>query len=113
MPAERDWETTGYLYALSAQNSDRLRVRLRVELSNVVQFSVQYETFVEHHWRPIVRYDSARGYAHRDLLDLDGRNIEQLYLGTIELYAEIVTNGINDIKVNWPIYRENFLSRSA
>ncbi|MDL1964286.1 MAG: hypothetical protein LWW98_08155 [Deltaproteobacteria bacterium] len=39
-------------------------------------FRVQYETKINQIWYPVVRYDTAHGFAHRDLLNL--RNVDEL-----------------------------------
>lgn len=113
MPAEGDWANRSYLYHLNADNTERVRVRLRVEQGLVQQFTVQYETLIEHRWFPVLRYDTAHGFAHRDRIDRDGRNIEKLLLGTKEHYSEIVTSGIREIRDHWPTYREQFIGRSS
>jgi len=113
MPAEADWATRNYVHHLNADNTDRIRVRLRVEQGLVSQFTVQYETEIERSWFPVLRYDTAHGYAHRDRLDRSGHNVEKLLLGTNERYSEIVTSAITDLKDNWPIYREQFVNRSS
>lgn len=43
------------------------RVRFLVERDRVTEFVVQLECFIEGKWIPIVRYDTAHGFAHRDL----------------------------------------------
>jgi hypothetical protein len=62
-------------------------------------------------WAVVVRYDSAHGYAHRDLLDASGNNVDKLFLGPSTRYAEIVSAAIDDIKLNWPDYRRAFTRR--
>ena len=44
------------------------------ERDQIVDFSIQFETFIADRWHPIVRYDSAHGFGHRDLMHPDGTN---------------------------------------
>ena len=57
-------------------------------------------------WYPIVRYDTAHGKAHRDLLHPDGRQTKDWFEG----YAveEVLTIGQKDILENWHGYRGRF-----
>jgi hypothetical protein len=38
----------------------------------ITDFVVQYEIFINDKWCPVVRYDTAHGYAHKDLIHPDG-----------------------------------------
>lgn len=73
----------------------------------VLSFKVQYETKVEGKWRPVVRYDTRHGFAHRDLLDRRG-NEQKTPLFTQD-YNEALTFAEHDIKSNWNEYKERFL----
>ena len=48
------------------------RQKLAAEKRQVKRFVVQYEAYIEGKWRAIVRYDTAHGYFHRDILYPDG-----------------------------------------
>lgn len=69
-------------------------------------FCVQYEAFIEGVWRPIVRYDTAHGFPHRDLLHPDGLEEKSEYPGRSN--AEVLTLGQEDIKRNWLLYRKQY-----
>jgi hypothetical protein len=56
---------------------DRLRVRLKVEKGNLVDVVYQYETLIDEHWTPIVRYDCVHGFFHRDILNPNGDKDKQ------------------------------------
>src|SRR5262249_52421041 len=76
-----EWKTTRYVVTLdpSTGGHNRMRVRIRAEHRVVVRFSVQYETDLDGTTYPIVRYDTAHGFVHRDLLDRAGHNVDKLY----------------------------------
>jgi len=48
------------------------RRHLRVK-TKLVQFTVQLEIFFNNKWYPVVRYDTAHGFAHKDLIHKDGK----------------------------------------
>ena len=56
-----------YVFMLS--EFDRKRHEHITEKDKVTGFVVQYETLFEGKWLPFVRYDTAHGYAHKDLLN--------------------------------------------
>ena len=70
-------------------------------------FVVQYETLFEGKWVPVVRYDTAHGYAHKDLLNPDGTK-EKIFLGAADL-NEALTLADIDINENWERYKERYL----
>ena len=50
-----------------------IRTRMEREGAVLLAFTVQFEVWTGDTWRPAVRYDSAHGYPHRDVLDWEGR----------------------------------------
>ena len=73
----------------------------------IVEFRIQLETLVKDEWRAVVRYDTAHGKAHRDMLYPGGRQSKDWFEDyTIE---EVLTIGQKDILENWASYRERFL----
>jgi hypothetical protein len=85
---------------------DRYRhchVRLK---GRVIDFSVQYETFLNGEWIPVVRYDTSHGFAHRDLMDRKGQTRKTpLFIADM---TDALTFAESDIRDNWEIYRERF-----
>lgn len=73
---------------------------------NVTGFIVQYEALIENEWRPVVRYDTTHGFAHRDLLHPGGDSEKQpLYLPSLNL---ALTFAIQDLKMLWTRYRAGY-----
>jgi len=95
-----------YLIYLTAESTDRLRVYAQKESGEILEFVVQYEALISEKWQPIIRYDTAHGFAHKDIIRSDGKTIKQpLFFETFNLaftYATI------DLKANWKKYRETF-----
>ncbi len=71
---------------------------------------VQLEVEVRNEWRPVVRYDTAHGFAHIDRFTPRGNLIKERLNLT---YAEALTRAERDIKQNWAVYRETFLRGDA
>lgn len=92
-----------YVIHLSPELEDRFRYYHRLARGQIVRFRIQYEAFIEGEWKAIVRYDTAHGWPHRDILHPDGTQDKQDFLG--HSAAEALTIGERDIKANWKYYR--------
>ena len=57
-----------FLYPLSEELEDRLRVSALRQKNGIAKFVVQYEALINERWRPIVRYDTSHGFAHKDII---------------------------------------------
>jgi len=77
----------------------------------VIEFSTQLEILHEHQWRPILRYDTAHGFAHKDHISFAGE-VKKTALDDIQNFNEALTFAENDIKSNWELYREHFLKEA-
>lgn len=86
-----------------------MHTRIVTERGRVTDFAVQYEANIGGVWYNVVRYDGAHGYAHRDVLDAQGRTVRKEPLNLP--YAEAVQYAREDIEENWPRYRREFLRR--
>jgi len=83
---------------------DRLRVSAQKKRGEILEFTVQYEALIQDEWRPVVRYDTAHGFAHKDILHPDGRVDKQpIYF---ESYNLAFTYATLDLKRFWKEYRE-------
>lgn len=79
-------------------------VRLR---GQVIEFLVQYEIRIAGEWNPVVRYDTAHGFAHKDILHLTRKADKAALPFTDDNLALIYAE--NDLRKNWKKYREAFL----
>ncbi len=95
-----------FVVLLSNTNLDRYRFFCTTEKGQVALFVVQYEAFIKGEWHPIVRYDTAHGFPHRDLLHPTAPADKSEYPGRSS--AEVLTLGQEDIKSNWQSYREQY-----
>lgn len=95
-----------YLIYLTAEATDRLRVYAQKEKGEILEFVIQYETMISGVWQPVVRYDTAHGFAHKDMLRPNGKSIKQPLF--FETYNLALTFATLDLKANWKQYRDNF-----
>jgi len=95
-------------YSVRLSARDRYRHRHTREKGKVIYFSIQLETMIEGKWYPIVRYDTAHGFAHRDLLSGKGETITKTPI-FVRDYNDALVFAESDLKANWVIYRERFL----
>jgi len=82
-------------------------MKIVTEKGVVISLLVQYETYIEKQWHAIVRYDTAHGFPHRDVMHPNGDQ-EKFPLAFPDLktalqYAE------QDIKDRWQWYKERYI----
>lgn len=65
-PIYREW------FIEAAPAEARIRCRFQRRGKQVEHYTVQLEIFHLEDWHPIVRYDNAHGFSHRDVLHVDG-----------------------------------------
>jgi len=95
-----------FVVPLGESDCDRYRLYCMTERGQVVVFRVQYEAFIDGEWRAIVRYDTAHGFPHRDLLHPNQPGEKTEYPGRSN--AEVLTLGQEDIKRHWQTYRAQY-----
>lgn len=82
------------------------RVRFEKERGQITAFVVQLECLFGDEWHPVIRYDTAHDFAHRDVLRPDGTT-EKTALPVSD-YNEALTFAHEDIKANWRVYRDRY-----
>lgn len=86
--------------------NDRRRHRHVAEKGKILAFVEQYETLVEDKWKAVVRYDTAHGFAHKDILRPSGRAVK-IRLAETD-YNKAMTFAMKDLQENWPSYKAEF-----
>ena len=99
-------KTTEYVIRIGIR--DRYRHFHVRERGKILFFRVQYETKINNVWYPVVRYDTAHGFAHRDLLNLKGAVIKKTPVFNQD-YNDALTFAEHDLKSNWELYKKRFL----
>jgi hypothetical protein len=95
-------------YVIRIGTRDRYRHLHIRERGKILFFRVQFETKINNVWYPVVRYDTAHGFAHRDLLNLKGSVIKKTPLFNQD-YNDALTFAEHDLKSNWELYKKRFL----
>ena len=97
-----------YIY-LGNKITDRIRVKFEKEKGMINDLVIQYEALINRKWHPIVRYDCAHGFFHRDLLHPNGekekKEIEMPDLNTAFAFAR------QDIEDRWKWYKEQYIKK--
>jgi hypothetical protein len=84
-----------------------LRVRFELEQGRVVGFTVQLECrFRNDGWVPVVRYDTAHGFAHCDLL-YPYDPVIKTEMASRD-YNDALTLALQDLVDNWGSYRKRY-----
>lgn len=92
-----------FLFPLSGELEDRLRVQAKKQKGKIVRFVVQYEALIKNEWRAIVRYDTSHGFAHKDIIHSSGEADKQpLHFQDFNM---ALTFAIQDLKTSWKWYR--------
>lgn len=98
-------ETT-YIIDLTPDGKNRYRHRHVVEKKKVIEFRIQYEAHIAGTWHAIVRYDTAHGFAHRDVMHPDGTQTKTAFRHWD--YRDVLVYGERDLKQNWAAYRQAY-----
>jgi hypothetical protein len=93
-------------YLIRIGPSDRYRHLHVKESGKILYFRVQYETKFKDIWYPVVRYDTAHGFAHRDLIDINGA-VKKTPLFNLD-YNDALIFAESDLKNNWKQYKNRF-----
>ncbi len=87
-------------------DDDFIRVSFVTDKGKIQEFVIQLESRLGDDWHPIVRYDCAHGFAHRDLLR-PRKSAEKKLLEETDLNRAL-TFAQKDITTNWQTYRRRF-----
>jgi hypothetical protein len=86
---------------------NRVRISFQVDRGKIKRFVAQYESFLDAEWHPIIRYDTAHGFAHADLFRPSGK-AEKIPMQTKD-FSEAFTLAQEDISRNWELYLKHYL----
>jgi hypothetical protein len=82
------------------------RVRFTLERDIVIEFVVQLECRYNGEWIPVVRFDTAHGFAHRDVLH-PSRPTDKTEI-PVKDFNEGLTFALRDLAINWERYRARY-----
>ena len=95
-----------YIYYFTPEHENRFRYHHYLAQGRIVRFRIQYEARIGEKWYAIVRYDTAHGRPHKDILYPDGSQDKVEFSGYSR--EEVLTLGERDIKANWQRYRAKY-----
>ncbi|MDF0668372.1 MAG: hypothetical protein P0119_20175 [Nitrospira sp.] len=93
-------------FVILLSQQDRFRHRHVRLAGRVTEFVIQYEVRQGEEWVLVVRYDTAHGFAHRDLFS-SKENVVKTPLGMKDLNTAL-TFAESDLKANWKWYRRRY-----
>ena len=79
--------------------------------NEIIKFVIQLEILIKEIWHPVIRYDTAHGYAHCDILNYRGK-IKKIRIQTMN-YKEALIYADEDINKNWYAYCERYLKEAG
>lgn len=86
----------------------RLRLRIfRKKNKGIVGFVSQLEHYFKGGWRPVVRYDTAHGFVHKDVYSIAGKQKRKETLA-IKNLKEGLLFADRDLRNNYEEYIEKF-----
>lgn len=95
-----------FIFRLSEENEDRMRVEAVKEKGIILSFVVQYEALINKRWRPVIRYDTSHGFAHKDILHPNGKKDKQPLF--FHDFNTAFTFAVDDLKTTWRWYRHGY-----
>jgi hypothetical protein len=98
-------KTTEYVTPLGSDGRRRTK-HIRID-NTITEFVVQYEINIKDNWYPVVRYDTAHGFAHKDILFYNGDIRKEML--PFDDFNLALTFAEKDLRDNWQEYRKRFL----
>ena len=99
-------KTRSWLVDLIPDDS-RMRCSYKRLGKRIVHYTVQLEIRIDEQWRPVVRYDNAHGFCHRDVIHSDAsQDKTAVFYGSA---SETFTHAIEDLRANWETQRVRYL----
>jgi hypothetical protein len=100
-PVERHW------FIRVAPGEAHIRCSFQRLKNRILRFTVQLEFRHGDDWFPVVRYDNAHGFCHRDTLHPDGSQEKTgVFVGDLN---ETFTFAVEELRANWEAYRARYL----
>jgi hypothetical protein len=100
-----------FLTFLGVSLEDRIRCVFETFKEKVVRINVvQYETRIDDKWLPVIRYDTAHGFFHRDVYLFGGKKHFKEFIFKPSL-DEALTYAIQDIRLNWQKYKSAYMEK--
>lgn len=102
---------TSYIIALTPDGENRYRHCHVLEKKRITEFRLRYEAYLDGELHVVVRYDTAHGFTHRDMIHPDGTEAETIFRQWD--YEQGLTFGKRELKQNWAVYRQSYVRELA
>jgi hypothetical protein len=89
----------------------RYRVSFVTDRGRVVEFVVQLEVVAHHAWTPVVRFDTAHGFAHCDRYKPDG-SVERHEAVPTSDFNQALTLATRTVRSQWAAFSKPFREQS-
>jgi len=90
-------------------DEDRIRENFSIDKGKIKRIVVQYESYIHNKWIPIIRFDTAHNFFHKDIINPDTTKnkieITSFNLNDALTFAEL------DLKNNWQRYKAQYLEK--
>lgn len=104
--ADRDLIQREWIHELAPEQA-RVRCRYKRHARRILAYTVQLEIYNQGIWQPVVRFDNAHGFCHRDDLHPDGSQDKvAVFVGEAN---ETFTQAIDEVQSHWESHRNRFL----
>jgi hypothetical protein len=90
---------------------DYMDIRFVRDGKRIIRFTIRGVARIGGDDHDFVRFDTAHGFAHRDLLDWNGNTIAKTELQHSTNFARAMTDAIVDLKSQWKQLRSEFQRR--
>lgn len=89
--------------------SDDARVRhSHKRIKNcIVKFVIQLEILIKDKWYPVVRYDTIRGFAHKDIIHPSGK-VDKIPL-PMQNFNEALVFAEEELRAEWKFFKMRYL----
>ena len=97
-------------FEVDYDSDNRRRVLFTRDRGRIVEFVVQFETYLDGKWKPVIRYDCSHGTPHRDVYDRRGRRVRiHEALRVSPTNEEALTFAVQDLNERWQRYLYQFI----
>lgn len=96
-------------FVLDLDKNTQSRIRFTKNRKGIKKFTIQLELIEKGKIKPVVRYDTAHGYAHRHQFYRSGEKMVRRF--KFRDLSEAYTYSYNDVKLNWRRFKNEFERR--
>ncbi len=96
-------------FAIPLTNNDRIFVEFKTDRGEVTTFIVKLICDIHGHSYEVMRYDSAHGSPHKDIMDTSGNVMRKVWYDYLS-NSQALTMAIDDIEDNHYFYRKRFIT---